>query len=358
MLKKLLFTALVLCLSLFGITSPSFAARADGETPVVDTLAKLEREGWKPLTEGVLQRQKGGNKVETFAYGPEGMKWVLQELEGRYIEMTDAYKAEPTRKLRQSIRKLRGTIEGIREGLEAGEFSSPLDKASTTVNGCDISFGYHADAYPLNPGPGVGAAANSYFYNNCNFQGEVYAEAKGYATNGSLVTERNEFDGPKYGPNISAAASTSVSGRPSCYSSAYSYVYSSVIGFYSASDSNSQCPDPPLTVTISGPSSVSISGYNCRTLTWTANASGGVPPYISYNWVVDGWSAGSGSSYSDTFCGDNINWTQTVNLQVTVTDSVYNTASDSHSTTIYYSRSSTCDPYAANPDIICPVEPY
>jgi hypothetical protein len=67
---------------------------------------------------------------------------------------------------------------------------------------------------------------------------------------------------------------------------------------------------------------------------------------------------GSGSSYSETFCGDNIAWTEYVYLRATVSDSLGNFASDNHTTRITYLRTSTCDPYLNSPSaLICPVEP-
>jgi hypothetical protein len=61
-MKKLLLASLVLCLSVLGITPLSLAAQVDRETPV-DPLMKLEREGWKPVAEGVMQRDRGDGKA-------------------------------------------------------------------------------------------------------------------------------------------------------------------------------------------------------------------------------------------------------------------------------------------------------
>lgn len=358
MTRKLLLASLVLCLFALGITPLGLSAQTDRENPT-DLLTKMEREGWTRVMEGVLQRHQGENKVENFAYGPEGMKWALQDLQNRHNALVDQYEIKPTRKLKQAILKIKKTIEGIREGLDKGEFSSTPGKQ--VVNGCDVSFGYHASAYPLSYGQGVGAVGDANFYSTC-LSGEVYAEARGYATNGSTLTQYNQYDGPKYGSNISAYASTAVGGGQSCHSDAYSYVYNSSLGFYSTSANNNSCPPPPVTVSItSGPTSTSITGYTCKTLTWTASASGGVPGY-SYAWYEDGYYAGSGSSFSATFCGDNIAYTQYVNISVTATDSLGSQASASRSVSIRYSRSTTCDPYATSTSddkmIICPQEPY
>lgn len=355
-MKKLLLTSLVLCLSFFGTTRLSLA-QVDRETPGGrEPLAKLSEEGWKPVAEGVFQRQKGGNKVESLAYGHEGLQWAVQEMEIQHAALVAQYQVNPSPKLQKAIHKLKASIDRMHASLEEGTISSPTEKV--IVNGCDVSYGAHADAFPLNPGPGVGATADAYLYNNCGYSGEVYAQVNGDATTGSIHNYASQTDGPKYGGNISASASVSVGGRPSCHSDAYSYTYSAGLGIYlSANDSNDTCPDPPLSVSISGPSSTIVSGFTCKTLTWTASASGGVPSY-SYQWYRDGSSVGSGSTYSETFCGDNITYTESFTLSVTATDSVGTQASASLPVTINYRRSTTCDPAAVGSSkIICPQQP-
>jgi len=362
MMKKLLLTSLVLCLSFFGTTRLSLA-QTDRETPTSkEPLAKFLEEGWKPVAEGVLQRQKGGNKVESLAYGVEGLQWALQDMETRQSALVERYQAHPSPELQKAVHKLKASIDRIQASLDEGKVSSSASLEKVIVNGCDVSYGAHADAFPLSPGPGVGATADSYFYNNCGYSGEVYAQVNGDATSGSIHNYVSQTDGPKYGGNISASASVNVNGRPSCHSDAYSYTYSSGLGIWlSASDSNDTCPDPPLSVSISGPASTTVLGYACKTLTWTASASGGVPPYTSYQWYRDGYPAGTGSSYSETFCGDNVTYTESFGLSVTVTDSVGSQASSgNYGVSIFYRRSgTTCDPYATGTTgkIICPQQP-
>lgn len=91
----------------------------------------------------------------------------------------------------------------------------------------------------------------------------------------------------------------------------------------------------PPSVTISGPTSVTI-GCGCGNVVWTANASGGAPPYVLYAWTVNGGAAGTNSStLTRTYCNNTSHAVLlTENVAVTVTDSNGREASDTHVTDI------------------------
>jgi hypothetical protein len=277
--------------------------------------------------------------------------------------MQAEYKAYPSRKLARVIEKMKAEIIRIQKALRNNEIPTLQEKV--LLNGCDVTYGASADAYYRTDVRGVGATASSYFSNNCYAPGHTEAYAYVRATLNGTTSTHSVFDpSDSYsGEYVNSSASWSLQGGPDCYSQASASVNSVQVGLsYSVFDENYQCPPPPPTVTISGLTSTSITGYTCRTITWTATVSGGVPGY-SYAWYRDGYYVGSGSSYSETFCGDNIAYTQYVNLSVNVTDSVGSPASDTHTTRInYYRSTTTCDPYdpykstAALP--YCPVEPY
>lgn len=359
MYKRLLLASLVLCLMALGSTSLAFAAQADRETPTTDLIEKLTREGWRPVAEGVLQRTRGGDSpVESFAYGMAGFQWLEQELLRQLQIMEKEQQAHPSKKLSRVIERQKREIVKIQRALLNNEIGALQEKVM--INGCDISYGAHADAYSQTAYQGVGAIADAYFYNNCGYFGHTEAYVYVRATLNGVTTTHSVFD-PKDGQNIRSDAGASLQGDSNCYSYASGYVNSSALGIsYSTWDENYSCPPPPLDVVISGPTSTSILGYNCRTLTWNASASGGVPGY-SYSWYRDGYHVASGPSYSETFCGGNYSWTEYVNLSVTATDSVGSQDTASHTTTVYYYRSTTtCDPYdpyksAALP--YCPREP-
>ena len=181
------------------------------------------------------------------------------------------------------------------------------------------------------------------------------------ATQGGVTTSDSAAQ-TQEGENVSAYAALTRNGVEDCYSTAWARAGSDVFGFYETSDFNDDCPPPPLTVEIIGPEFVSIFGYGYKTLTWYASVSGGVPPYsiVWYRGKLGG--GGSGSSYSETFYGNNTTWTQYVKLSVQVTDSAGATAYGSHITTINYYAGKTCPIYEESSqglsgqaeEIICP----
>lgn len=311
---------------------------------------QLIAQGWQEVTPGLLQRQRPGQPVEILAFGPEGLTRALQEVRGRYGALLEIYKADPKPEIEQALGELQNqaieleqTIAGLRTDSKLG----------STENLCNFSFGCGADAYPLSYTQGVGAHSSAYFYNDCSYNASVYAEAYGYTNGGGTGSFQWQSDN---GSNVSKSASISVGGSPTCYSSAYSYVSSSSLSlFYSCSDYNYDCPVPttPPSVYISAPSYVYVYGYNCETVTWYAVPSGGTPSY-SYSWTVGGYSGGTGSSTSMTYCGSGYTYNDYVNVSVTVTDSASQQASAGFWTDIYYQGSCY---YYLESSLAFPVEP-
>jgi hypothetical protein len=343
MFRKVLIPSLVLGLVL--LASPGLALPPD--VPLGQGWqAGLIAQGWQPVTDGVLQRSLGGNKVETLAVGREGFEWMLQRQEDRLGFFVEEYERYPSEKLRELILDLgrdiaeaEATLQEQSLGSEPMALAEPVGGGETIEN-CDISYGAHADAYPLtgSSAPGVGATASSYFNNNCFYWGRVDASVYVRATQGGVTTSDSAAQ-TQEGENISASAALTRGGVEDCYSNAWARSMSDGLGIiYETSDFNDDCPVPTLTATISGPLSVFISGYTCRLVTWNASVSGGVSPY-TYNWYWDGYLVGTGSSFSEYFCGDNWTWTEYVYLSLTVRDSVGSTASDTHTTRINYSGS-------------------
>lgn len=352
MKKKFLLASLTFCLLLFGSTGPS-PAQADREVPSLDALDEMIQKGWKPVAEGVLQRERGDRIVETFAFGTEGFNWVAKDLQARLERMQEEYRQYPSKKLARAIEKHKAEIARVKGVEKSGELSSSVD--SVIINGCDISYGVSGNAYSRSDG-GAEAWARAYFHNNCGYWGDTYAYAYARATEGTTTTTVTQTD-PRSGTWVDSYAFASARGTTNCYSEAYGSVYSSALGvYYSWSPPyNTQCANP-LSVTITGVTSTIILGYNCKTVTWSASVSGGASPF-SYSWTINGGWAGSGSSVSRTFCGSNWTYSEVVNVGVTVTDRVGQTASDTHSTTInYYYR---CDDpcFCASPDGLLPIEP-
>jgi hypothetical protein len=90
-------------------------------------------------------------------------------------------------------------------------------------------------------------------------------------------------------------------------------------------------PPPPLTASISGPASVQLTtSTECKSITWTASATGGTPGY-TYSWYIGTSTAvqGTAAMLTKSFCG-----AQTINVKVVVRDSAAQTDDATFTTTI------------------------
>jgi hypothetical protein len=331
---------LVVCIAVF-LAAGSLLAAPPAPTGGPDRLDQMLAEGWQPIAPGVLERRTEGHRVETFAMGADGFTWVVRQTQSQLGMLLDQYREHPTPRLRKTIRSLEAEIAKLQSYASAlpGDFSKAI------AEGCDFSYGAHADAYPTRPTQGVQADADAYFNNTCNYTGDTYAYAYARATLNGVETTVTQTH-PNSGTNVSSAATASVAGNTNCYSYATGRVTSFDLGIsYQTADENFICP-ADLRATINGPSSVIIYDYNCKTVTWTSTVSGGTPGY-SYAWYIDGYFAGSGSSLSRTYCGNGTTYTNTENVSLTVTDSIGWTASDTHTTYIYFRV--TIDPCLTSP---------
>ncbi|HEX7184383.1 MAG TPA: hypothetical protein VF756_21330 [Thermoanaerobaculia bacterium] len=313
-----------------------------------DRIEQMKLEGWQEVAEGVLQRTIG-SRVETFAYGEEGMRWSAEKLKERAGLLQEEYNKNSSEDLAQVIENLQLQAAERENSLEISQATAADSLGGgETLDSCTIIYDATADAYHLtgSSAPGVGATAYARWYSDCGHAGNTYAYAYSRATkNGTQtihIVEDPQAGLTRSGTNISSSATSSAPGDTDCFSEAYSRSWNPSLNIdYSTYDVNYSCPIPnPPTVTISGPTSGLIYGHNCSTFTWTSAVSGGVPGF-SYAWYWNGYYAGSGSSYSATFCGDNSNRTEYVNLSLTVTDSAGQSGSDTHTTTLNYRASST-----------------
>jgi hypothetical protein len=357
MKQKFSFVSLVLCLMIGSGTRPSLAAPMEGEGSQPDSYTEMLKEGWKPVADGVLQRDRADGNLETFAFGSEGFTWASQQLAGQLERMQQEYAKYPSKKLARAINRQKAQITRVEQtgqvAEKSGELSGTYDKV--IINGCDVAYGAHVNAFPLNGG-GAGASSDAYFHNNCGLVGDTNAYAYSRATTGTTTNTQTTTDPRSNGTWYDSVAAANTSGSSDCYSEASANVTSGSLGiFYSISATpNYACnpPVPPVGVTIIGPAFRSVSGYNCSIVLWTASVSGGASPF-SYTWYRDGYSVGNGSSYSETFCGGNFNFTETVNLSVSLSDGIGQSASDTHTTSVSYMR--TISPCGGAR--ICPEEP-
>jgi hypothetical protein len=338
MKRRVVFASLILGLALLGPARPSLAA----ETGTIDRLIK---EGWRLVSPNVLQRDMGNGKVETIGFGVEGLRFKIDGMKKDLAFFKESLRRNPDHQVRRTVQAYRAEIKRLTKNLAImAEADGVASKAGID---CTINYGAHVDAFALSTSRGVGASADSYFNNNCtqhDQQGEVWVTTTSEArqSDGTFVraikTDPLAGSGSPYiGFNVRAASSTSVNGVTECLSHAYASMTSYAIGVvYEQRAENRLCPGTPPSVSITGPTWASISGYDCQYLTWDASVSGGTPGY-TYAWYWNGYQVSSGSSYSDWFCGNNTNWTQDVYLTVNVQDSAGLSGSADYGASIYYS---------------------
>jgi hypothetical protein len=180
----------MLCLILLIVLAIPFAmpqtssAAPPASNPGQDRLSQMIAEGWKPVANGVLKRDTGGNQVETFAMGVEGFTYAYEELRNQYGFLLSEYYRHPDGKIKQALAAI------YKEMLRTQQDIQTLQTSTLTAApaGCDFSYGAHANAYATTTVQGVQADASAYFNNNCGFSGDTYAYAYARATTGTVTT--------------------------------------------------------------------------------------------------------------------------------------------------------------------------
>jgi hypothetical protein len=320
MLKKLCLACLLLCLALVSSTPPALAREAQ-KSSNDDLLSQLQREGWKIVKIGVLQRELVRGQVESFIFGPEGFTWKLKDLRQHLRKVQRELQVRPTPELKQAVIGFQKEIANTQKMIQLARAAEDLGVPSVDKVSCSLSFSYDATASYGTSVQGTFGNASASFTGNCGFTGQVYATAYSKVTVSGAPTTQTVTDGPRSGANVSASAYASLNGGAVCESTAYASMTSSSLNpsSYTISASNSVCPTvATLTASINGPAYVGADG--CVTTTWTAAATGGTTPY-TYQWTWNGGAVGTASSYSRTTCSG-INYNDTFNtLGLTVTDS-------------------------------------
>lgn len=349
-MSKKLIMALVLCLSL-GVAGPVFAQADQKNDP--DVIAQLEREGWKIVSDGVLQRTKKEGEVETFVFGARGFTWKLRDLRRQLQKLQTELRYNPTPDLRKAIANHRKEIANTRKMIERARISD-ADKVDLSKVSCSIDFSYNASASGRTDVQGTKANSNAAFTANCaGFTGEVYAYAFAKTWLNGAETTETVTDGPRTGANVSATASATRAGGSPCESYAYASMTSNNLNpaSYSMASNNYVCPfTPPPTVTVSmSPASSSSSplqlyGYDCVMITWTTNISNGTAPYTT-TMYRNNVSLGQRTSYSQFVCNAQSTYLETITVRSDVVDSAGKTASASSSAYVqhhYYQDTTTC----------------
>ncbi len=95
----------VLCLSVAS-ARPGLAQQLQPQEP--ELVQQMLADGWEKVADGVLQRGLGGSRVETFTYNQEGLRWMVQRLEGRVSFLENEYRTYPSPELARLIDELGG----------------------------------------------------------------------------------------------------------------------------------------------------------------------------------------------------------------------------------------------------------
>jgi hypothetical protein len=345
-MAKKMFIFLALWLALFGATNQVLAQA--GAKSNEDVLAQLQREGWKIVKDGVLQRELIPGEIESFVFGAAGFTWKIQDLQRQLRKLQAELQANPTPELGKAIASHRKAIANARKALMMAQSAEARgEEVDLSKESCVTNFSYDASAAQKSDVQGVRANASATFGTNCEGStGQVYAYAFAKATTSGGETTETVTDGPRSGANVSASAYASRNGGSPCESYGFGEVVSSSLNPSSLSKavSNFNCSQIPTTLTSSHPSTINLYGTDCVYVTWTTSFSGGTAPYSTVMYWNNS-SLGSRTSYSSWFCNAQSDSSQTVTIRSDVTDSASKTGSESHTTTLQYHYYDPCDPY-------------
>jgi hypothetical protein len=296
MKKKSFFVPLLLCLAIFGNSRQGLAVSLG---PVsADMLDRLEKEGWEPVTSGLMQRTLDGDRVETLGFGAEGLHFQLQEMKAHLAFLRKEYARQPSAELRRAIRAQRAAVLRVQAALKKADAAGGLESASAAIlaegGTCPVHYDASANAFPLTQG--ANAHASSSFNNDCGYSGEVYAHvySKATAANNAVTTTTLSDPAPntpRIGGNVTASASAGVNGVKDCYSYAYASVTNYDLGItYSLSDTNTLCSGPVGVRPFANdaPTNVALSGSPPL----DPNSAAIVANLNSSNWHVAGYQYG------------------------------------------------------------------
>ena len=253
-MKRSLLCGLWFCFFMCGTVLPGLA-QADPDSGR-DPLLELQREGWKIVQDGVLQRELRTNEVETFVFGEAGFSWKLRELRVQLQVLRREFQAHPTPELRRAIASHRKLIASTLKLMERARVADASGGTTVLKAGCAPTFSYHANASYKTDRQGTWADASSDFNvsSGCSSSGEVYAYAFAKTTISGAPSTATVTDGPRSGSNVNASADANRNGGSPCESYAYASVTSDSLSptSYSISQTNDQCPATSSCNSLSG----------------------------------------------------------------------------------------------------------
>lgn len=304
---KLRLLSMSLSLCLFMMIIGSSASSAQEVQPLdPEWLMQMYEEGWHKVQEGVLQRDTGGARLETFGYGEEGLQWLMQGYERQLTRLEEEYDASPSGDLAELISQIRERIDRLDGDLGAAASAESFD--GNTPDACSLSFDATAFAGPQQSAQGVTATASAIWVSNCGFVGNTFAYAYAHAIDGTVETTVTRND-PQTGTSIQSNVSASANGAASCHAEAQAEVQAPGLNiFYQTPLEQSFDCRAVLQASITGPTAVTTDHYTseCADVTWTASVAGGTPGY-SYSWYIgaDTTVQSTSSTLTRNYCGTN-----------------------------------------------------
>jgi hypothetical protein len=294
-----------------------------------DWVRQMYKAGWKDLQKGILQRDTGGGRLETFGYGAEGLRWLVLRYEKQLRYFEGKYTEAPNDDLATVIDKLRTKIDDLSSEVQMTPSAEAFDGAA--LSGCSLTYDATSSAGPLNPGQGVTATANAFIESNC-YIGNTFAWAYAHAINGTDENTVTQTD-PKNGVYSAISDSkASASGSEGCESRAQASVEVSALNIYYLSPEavSYNCPLNDH-VSASGPAQVVTDYYGtpCADVTWTASTLTGNANY-TYEWYIGATLEGTGPTLTKRYCNEDA----TVTVRVAASDNAGWSDSSTFTTTI------------------------
>lgn len=225
-------------------------------------MESLFEEGWEIVQEGVLQRDLGEGRVETYTYGEQGRRWTAQRLATRIGTLEREYRSYPSDELAAILKRLKAELRQSEKGLAADTADGELSLASASLStgetdsvgamltaGCQPTVTLGANASPLSTQvAGATASAHVSFQAPANCFGNTYAYAYSRATSGTTMNDDSQEDSQSNGTVLAASLSVSAIGSADCFSESFSQASIQDLT-YQVSDTNFACAAGPSEAT-------------------------------------------------------------------------------------------------------------
>lgn len=235
-------------------------------------LRQMYAEGWQKVQEGVLQRDTGGGALETFSYGEEGLRWVVQGYEQQVADLKSRHDASPSEDLAELIDQMGDQILRLEETIASAPSVESFD--AEALEACNISYGGESFAGPQTGVQGVTATASAYFHNDCGHVGDTFTSAHAEAVGATGETSLWHNDPKNGGAWIDSYSSLSANGSNACWAWAQGSVTVSTLSI------NHQVP---YRETYSCPPIDNTSTYTLDSPSWAQTGTGNIGPLTLNN---------------------------------------------------------------------------